>query len=164
MYRRGAFEERPRLGDPCVDTFLRWFEIASPIEGIPISRGTVRDTDSTDAVRANPVPVESPPMSSKPQATSARDIESALLARCAAVAREAGQPAMDQREANVFRLAAMIVGPRFPGEAKSLMQASDRYFAAHPAERLAAAEVVTNGWVSSLPRLRDMLSQRLRRD
>lgn len=92
---------------------------------------------------------------------TARESESALLARCAAVARTLAQSARDQREANVFRLAAMVVQSRFPSESQYLMQASEHYFAAHPDEKLAAAEVVRNGWVSSLPRLRDMLSHRL---
>jgi hypothetical protein len=42
-----------------------------------------------------------------------------------------------------------------------LIQASERYFAAHPDEKLAPAEVVGNGWIMNLPRLRDMLSRRL---
>lgn len=92
---------------------------------------------------------------------TARDAESALLARCSVVAREAAQSALDQREANVFRLAAMVVRSRFPRESMCLMQASDQYFASHPDEKLAPAEVVRKGWVSSLPRLRDMLSHRL---
>ncbi|MDR2013046.1 MAG: hypothetical protein LBQ20_08400 [Rhodanobacter sp.] len=93
---------------------------------------------------------------------NARDAESALLARCAAVAYENAQAAQDQREASVFRLAAMVVRSRFPYESGHLMQASERYFARHPSERLAPVEVVRNGWVSSLPRLRDMLSRQLR--
>jgi hypothetical protein len=91
----------------------------------------------------------------------AREAEAALLARCSVVAREQASPALDQREANVFRLAAMVVQSRFPGESMHLMQASERYFAAHPDERLAAAEVVRKGWISNLPRLRDMLSRQL---
>lgn len=58
---------------------------------------------------------------------TARGDESALLARCSAVAREVAQSAQDQREANVFRLAAMVVQSRFPGESKCLMQASEQY-------------------------------------
>jgi hypothetical protein len=92
---------------------------------------------------------------------TARDAESALLARCSLVAREAAQSAQDQREANVFRLAAMVVRSRFPNESMCLMRASERYFASHPNERLAPADVVRKGWVLSLPRLRDMLSHRL---
>ena len=92
---------------------------------------------------------------------TARDAESALLARCSLVARVAAESAQDQREANVFRLAAMIVRSRFPAESLCLMQASERYFASHPDERLASADVVRKGWVLSLPRLRDMLSHRL---
>lgn len=92
---------------------------------------------------------------------TARDAESALLARCSAVAREVAQSAHDQREANVFRLAAMVVQSRFPSESMCLMRASERYFDSHPNERLAPADVVRKGWVLSLPRLRDMLSRRL---
>lgn len=94
---------------------------------------------------------------------TARDAESVLLARCSAVARELAPSAQDQREANVFRLAAMVIQSRFPSESKRLMHASKRYFDTHPSERLAPAEVVMKGWVLSLPRLRDMLSHRLSR-
>lgn len=92
---------------------------------------------------------------------TAREAELALLTRCSAVVREAAQSAQDQREANVFRLAAMVVQSRFPSESMRLMQASERYFAAHPDEKLAPADVVRKGWVLSLPRLRDMLSHKL---
>ena len=93
---------------------------------------------------------------------TARDAESALLARCSAVAREVAQSAQDQREANVFRLAAMVVQSRFPSESMCLMRASELYFDSHPNERLAPADVVRKGWVQSLPRLRDRLSHQLK--
>ncbi|MEB2347035.1 MAG: hypothetical protein OZ923_00290 [Comamonadaceae bacterium] len=93
---------------------------------------------------------------------AARDVESALLTRCLAAARDVAAAAEDRREANVFRLAALIVRPRFPSESARLMQASERYLAAHPGDKMAAADVVSKGWVVSLPRLRDMLSARLR--
>lgn len=92
---------------------------------------------------------------------NAREAESELLARCSAVAREAVQSAQNQREANVFRLAAQVLRSRFPRESLRLIQASERYFVSRPNERLAPADVVRKGWVSSLPRLRDMLSHRL---
>ncbi len=94
---------------------------------------------------------------------TAREVESALLARCSDVAQGRDLLAQDQREANVFRLAAMVVQSRFPSESSVLMSASDRYFALHPGERLHPAEVVRNGWVLSLPRLRDTLSHLLNR-
>jgi len=95
---------------------------------------------------------------------NARDIESALLARCVSVARDATQSEAprDPREANVFRLAAMVVESGFPRESESLMQASERYFTLHPDERLSPTEVVQRGWVSTLPRLRDSLTRRFR--
>lgn len=91
----------------------------------------------------------------------AREVEAAMLARCAAAARGAVAVANDQRDANIFRLAAMIIQSRFPLESAGLMQASEQYFTRHPDEKLAPADVVRNGWVSSLPRLRDMLSFQL---
>lgn len=92
---------------------------------------------------------------------TARGVEAALLARCCVVARDDTQSAQDQREANVFRLASMVVGSQFPAESECLLRASERYFALHPHERLPADEVVRVGWVSSLPRLRDRLSRLL---
>ena len=61
---------------------------------------------------------------------TAREVESAMLARCIAVARGIGSAAQGQREANVFRLAAIVVLSQFPRESESLMAASERYFAA----------------------------------
>lgn len=99
---------------------------------------------------------------SKVSAMRFRDVEEALFTRCAAVAQAADASAQDKREANVFRLAAMVLYSSFPCEAERLMAASDRYFAMHPAEQLDAVEVIRHGWVVSLPRLRDRLSLRLR--
>ncbi len=87
-----------------------------------------------------------------------RETENALLTRCASVARGTKETARDQREANVFRVAAMVLQSHFPAEATALMQSSETYFQDHPAERLPAADVVRRGWIFSLPRLRDMLS------
>jgi hypothetical protein len=45
-----------------------------------------------------------------------------------------------------------------------LMAASQDYFDQHPGERLDPEDVVRKGWVASLPRLRDMLREQLRRE
>lgn len=94
---------------------------------------------------------------------TAREIESAMLVRCSAVAMGLASSAEDQREANLFRLAAMVLRSRFPGESVSLMQASERYFALHPDQKLDPADVVRNGWIFSMPRFRDMLTHSLGR-
>ena len=93
----------------------------------------------------------------------ARDIEAALMIRCIDVARDVTPLVQDQREANVFQLAAKVIRSRFPNEATGLMRASDAYFAAHPDERLTAVEVVRKGWIVDLPRLRDRLTRQLDR-
>ncbi|ART61525.1 hypothetical protein CBP36_21405 (plasmid) [Acidovorax carolinensis] len=95
---------------------------------------------------------------------TARELEAALLARCTVVARGVVVGALDQCEANVFHLAATVVRAQFPAESENLRQASEQYFAQNPNERLSLTDNIKNGWVVSLPRLRDMLSQRLTRE
>lgn len=92
---------------------------------------------------------------------SSRELEASLVERCSNVARGLPSPARDEREANVYRLAAMVVGQRHRAEARRLLRASEDYFADHPAQRLQASEVVRRGWVTSLPRLRELLAMRL---
>jgi hypothetical protein len=89
-----------------------------------------------------------------------REFEAALLARCVAAARTRDE-ARDQMEANVFRLAAMVLQSKFPRESASLMQSSNRYFTSHPADKL-APETVCRRWLFGLSRLRSTLSHRLR--
>ena len=95
---------------------------------------------------------------------NARDMEQRLPSRCAALARTTTAVARDRKEANVARLAAMVVHSRFPEQSSRLMRASEEYFARHPDELVAAADVVRYGWVFSLPRLKDMLTRRLEED
>lgn len=83
-----------------------------------------------------------------------------MLARCVAVARGTGG-ATDQQEANVFRVASMLLSRRFQNEASRLEGASDMYFERCPNEKLSTGEVVDKGWVLGFPRLKDMLSREL---
>ncbi len=92
---------------------------------------------------------------------TARSVELKMLDRCVAAAKGASSEAQNQQEANVFRLAAMVLGHRFPVECGNLMAVSNHYFALHPGEQLPPAEVVNKGWVFGLSRLRDMLSKKL---
>lgn len=93
---------------------------------------------------------------------TSRDVESGQLDRCLAVANgHAQNPALDVREANVFCLTAMVLRPRFPDEAVRLTQSGERYFDAHPSERLGAAVIIQKGWILDLPRWRAMLVRRL---
>lgn len=87
---------------------------------------------------------------------NARDTESALLGRCAAVAGQtspAMQIAQNAREANVFHLAALVLRPHFLQAAAQWQQANRSYFAAHSQEQVDLPKIVHKGWVvSSLPR------------
>lgn len=91
----------------------------------------------------------------------ARDVEALVLERCASVARDSSLSAVDQREANVFRVAAGAMSSVFQKERDGLWQASERYFLAHPGDRLPAVEVVRQGWVQDVSRLRLMLGRAL---
>lgn len=93
---------------------------------------------------------------------TARDDERDLLDRCAAAAKGGPVDAVDQREANVFRLASMVLRPHLPAESTRLRAASEQYFQQHPADLVESAQVVRNGWVFSAPRLRSMLTLQLR--
>lgn len=92
----------------------------------------------------------------------ARQREAAMLDRCALAARNASAvTASGAAEANVFRVAAMVMQSRYPAEARSLRTVSDRYFAVHPRDLKSVADVVQAKHVASLPRLRDMLTRKL---
>jgi hypothetical protein len=94
--------------------------------------------------------------------TTARDNEAALIARCLEAAQDSQATARDQREALVFRMGAMVTQSEFPAVCKHLLTVSDRYYAAHPGDRLEAVEVIHRGWIESMPRFRDPLTHELR--
>ncbi|WP_414448253.1 hypothetical protein AB4851_02225 [Burkholderia sp. 22PA0099] len=93
---------------------------------------------------------------------NARDLENSLLARCVEVARAPTAVAESALEANVFRLAGMVVRSEFPESYSRLLASSQQYFDKHAADLLEPGAVVRNGWIISFPRLRDMLEHRLR--
>jgi hypothetical protein len=92
---------------------------------------------------------------------TARETENFMLQRCALAARHGLDAPLTQQDANVFRVAAMVLQSRLPRESAQLMRLSNDYFSSHPQALLPAVENVRRGWVVSLPRLRDMLSQQL---
>lgn len=93
-----------------------------------------------------------------------RELEDLMLNRCVEVARTTGAhlDAKGGREANVFRVAAMVIQSRFPVESQALMNCAIRYFEVHPEDLRPAADVVRNGDVISLPRLRDSLTRKFK--
>ena len=95
---------------------------------------------------------------------TAREREAKLLQRCVQVARGLPHDAgvAGGREANVLRVAAMVLQSTFPAESRMLMAEADRYFAEHPEELEPVVNVVRNGDVVNLPRLRDGLTRLLK--
>jgi hypothetical protein len=92
----------------------------------------------------------------------ARETERQVLARCVQVAHDASSVATDAREANVLRVAGLVCGRPYTQERQRLLACSRRYFEAHPGSRLEPGELVRRGWVTTLPRLRDMLHEQLK--
>jgi len=93
--------------------------------------------------------------------TTAREAEAELIAYCARVARGAAVTVKDRREANVLAVAARVLSRRFPAEIAHLDAVSESYLRAHEDERLSASATVRNGWIVSLPRLRELLTHEL---
>jgi hypothetical protein len=93
--------------------------------------------------------------------STARDIERVMLERCLQIAITPGDMPCDQAEANVCRLAGMIVDGRYPEAGKRLSDAATAYFADHPDQQVPPAEVVRRGWIINAPRLRDRLERLL---
>ena len=94
--------------------------------------------------------------------TNAREAEEVLLTVCLEVAQGVREMPCSAQQANVMRVAAMVIGRSFPASQKRLSAAAARYFEAHPGEAVESVEIVRRGWVSNLPRLRDRLEHKLR--
>lgn len=94
--------------------------------------------------------------------TNAREAEGVLLMVCLEVAQGVGEMPCSAQQANVMRVAAMVIGRSFPASQKRLSAAAARYFEEPPGEEVESAEIVRRGWVSNLPRLRDRLEYKLR--
>ena len=94
--------------------------------------------------------------------TNPREAEEVMLMSCLEVAQGVRAMPCSAQQANVMRVAAMVIGKSFPVSHKRLSAAAARYFEAHPGDKVESAEVVRLGWVSTLPRLRDRLEHKLR--
>ena len=94
--------------------------------------------------------------------TNAREAEEVLLTVCLEVAQGVREMPCSAQQANVMRVAAMVIGRSFPASQKRLSAAAARYFEAQPGEEVESAEIVRRGWVANLPRLRDRLEHKLR--
>jgi hypothetical protein len=92
---------------------------------------------------------------------TARELEEQALARCIAATHSASAAPSSAQDANVFRVAAMVLASAWPIQARRLQALSDAYFTLYPADKLPVVQVVKNGWVLSLPRLRDLLTRQL---
>ena len=95
--------------------------------------------------------------------TPPRDQEDHLLDKCVAVSLGQLDSAVDAHEANVFRVAGMVLQSSHPMEAAALTKVAKAYFEDNPLDLVQSAQVVRNRWVTSLPRLRDFLIVKFKR-
>lgn len=84
-----------------------------------------------------------------------------MLERCRQIATTPGDVPRNQAEANVCRLAGMIVRIRYPEAGARLFGAATTYFDDHPEQQVLSEEVVRRGWIINAPRLRDQLERLL---
>lgn len=94
--------------------------------------------------------------------TNLREAEEVMLMSCLEVAQGVREMPCSALQANVMRVAAMVIGSSFPVSKKRLSVAAGRYFETHPGKEVESVEVVRRGWVATLPRLRDRLEHKLR--
>jgi hypothetical protein len=94
---------------------------------------------------------------------SPREIEGQLLDRCFDVALGKSSVANNEIEANVFHVAWQIISHRHPTETTNLLNSANAYFETWPDKKVSAVQAIRNGWISSLPRLADMLGDRFHR-
>ena len=86
-----------------------------------------------------------------------------MLARCKQLARGTDSQASNVIEANVMRVAGLVIKSRFPKESAQLLEKSHHFFQQQEGGApLHAEQVLKQGWIVSLPRLRDMLTEQLR--
>jgi hypothetical protein len=93
--------------------------------------------------------------------STARDSEKAMMERCHQIATTPGEAPRDQVEANVCRLAGMIISTRYPEAGARLFDSATAYFIHHPDQQVSSAEVVRRGWIINAPRLRNQLERLL---
>lgn len=91
----------------------------------------------------------------------AREAEAELMNRCILAAHGEIRVADNARDANVFRVAAMVLPEGLGAQSRRLAAAAQAFFDSAPAEELDSGEVVRRGWVISLPRLRQTLASLL---
>lgn len=90
-----------------------------------------------------------------------RGIEADLIARCVLAARGALVSAPDERHAQVFRVAADLVGRSHAREAAALRQTAARYLREHALDGMSGADVERRGWILGLARFRAALERAL---
>ena len=92
---------------------------------------------------------------------NAREAEAHLLARCVRIARGEPDAEMDDWEANVVRVAAMLARSRHPEASRRLEDAADGYFERFPKSCRPPEDLIREGWLIGFPRFRALLDDRL---
>lgn len=95
--------------------------------------------------------------------SDARSFEDHLLTLCVQISSGCSAVNLSVEQANVCRVAAMVVDGNFPESAVLLRTAAATYFTDHPEQKFEVSEVIRKGWIFDLPRLRHSLERRLKK-
>lgn len=91
---------------------------------------------------------------------SAREKEAVLLQSLVGAVRTQ-RPPVSSQEADVFRFAAQLIKTRYPNESVALDAAAKQYFSESKTVPRTFPQVVTDGLVSDVPRLRHAIENGL---
>jgi hypothetical protein len=80
-----------------------------------------------------------------------------------AVINTGGGDPIDECEANLFLIAAVVTEPSYPDQSDVLRAAAMQHFERTGTRWLGVDEAFARGWIIGLPRLRDSLTVRLQR-
>ncbi|WP_137917069.1 hypothetical protein [Hydrogenophaga sp. 2FB] len=94
--------------------------------------------------------------------TTSRAGEAQMLNLCFDLALGRKGTVQSAADANLARFAGSVLRSRLPQESARLKAAAEEYFSNNPETTVSFDEAFDRGWVTSLPRLRDMLSEKLR--
>jgi len=92
---------------------------------------------------------------------NARDQEQIMLDTCKQITTSGCVVRLDNKQANVVNVAAMLCSSAAPALSNQLLDAANNYFNNHPLERLSTQEVLRRRWIINLPRFRSMLEKQL---
>ncbi len=90
-----------------------------------------------------------------------RELEYEVILACAGIATGAVMVVCNGRDANACLIAAQIIFVTHPAECVRLRKAAESYLLVHPQEKIDIELMYEYGWISDLPRFKNMLQEKI---